>query len=144
MIHNNGHSSFYVSIPKFIGRKASDGGISFDFYTMVRKAYENDYGMLITENINSGLKGQFLCVNTYEEGVNITRYFLTKFARFALSLNKINQELRTKELTSVPFVDPNILWTDEMLFDYFELTEEERNYINTFIPNYYQRDFQNN
>jgi hypothetical protein len=41
-------------------------------------------------------------------------------------------------------MDFNVDWTDEMLFDYFELTEEERNYINTFIPNYYERDFQNN
>ena len=37
-----------------------------------------------------------------------------------------------------------ILWTDEMLFEYFELTQEEINFINSFISDYYEIDFQNN
>jgi hypothetical protein len=144
-VKNCGENNFYLVIPKFTGHKPkNDGLINPDFYTMVIKKNENDYARLITDNLNSDLPGQYMSFNTYNECVNVSRYLLTKFARFCLSINKINQELRSKELLLVPFVDPNILWTDEMLFDYFELTEEERNYINTFIPNYYQRDFQNN
>jgi hypothetical protein len=32
-------------------------------------------------------------------------------------------------------------WTDEKLFDYFELTQEERDFINTYIPDWYERDY---
>ena len=145
LVKHSGENNFYLVIPKFTGHKPKgDGSINPDFYTMVIKRNENDYEKLITNNLNSDLPGQYLSFNSYQECVNVSRYLLTKFARFCLSINKINQELRSKELTSVPFVDPNILWNDEMLFDYFELTQEERNYINTFIPNYYERDLQNN
>jgi site-specific DNA-methyltransferase (adenine-specific) len=68
---------------------------------------------------------------------------MTKFMRFSLSLNKLSGYLTRGELKSVPFIDPSIEWTDDMLFRHFELTQEEINFINEFIGNWYQRDFQN-
>jgi hypothetical protein len=144
LVKNAGENNFYLVIPKFTGHEPKEGSINPDFYTMIVKRNENNIERLITNDINSHLPGQYLSFNTFDNAYNTSRFLLTKFARFALSINKINQELRSKELTSVPYMDPNILWTDEMLFDYFELTQEERDYINTFIPNYYEIDFQNN
>jgi site-specific DNA-methyltransferase (adenine-specific) len=69
---------------------------------------------------------------------------LTKFARFCLSIYKNGANLNSGELKLVPFIDPTIQWTDEMLFQHFELTQEEINFINEFIGDWYQRDFQNN
>jgi 16S rRNA G966 N2-methylase RsmD len=138
-------SNFYLIIATLSGHKPTKKHvINPDFYTMVNKKYENDYEFSIIDDLTIERKGQKIMFNSYDEAVNGQKYLLTKFARFCLSFSKINQALFSKELDAVPFMDFNVDWTDEMLFDYFELTEEERNYINTFIPNYYERDFQNN
>ena len=68
-------------------------------------------------------------------------YFKTKFVRFSISIYKLNQNLHRGELMAVPYMDFSKEWTDEKLFDYFELTQEERDFINTYIQNWYERDF---
>lgn len=142
---NEINGTFYLAIARLTGhRPKNDEIINPDFYTIINKKYENDFDNLITQDLSRYEKGQLVVLNSYEECFNTSRYLLTKFARFCVSLTKIGTSLQRKELLSVPFVDPSILWTDEMLFEYFELTQEEINYINTFIPNYYERDFQNN
>ena len=145
MVHNFGDGDWYFVFPKFIGTQRNDDRmIPIDLYNMIRKTYENDYSKIITNDINSNLKGIYMSLETEQQSINVSRYVLTKFARFCLSFGKVNQELRTKELEMVPFMNPNILWTDEMLFEYFELTQEEINFINSFISDYYEIDFQNN
>ena len=40
----------------------------------------------------------------------------------------------------IPYMDFSQEWTDEKLFDYFELNQEEIDFINTYIQNWYERD----
>jgi hypothetical protein len=139
----NKNGDLFIKLPRFSGHKPIKDKLNPDFYTIIIKKYENDFNGMIVNGMSNDLD-ILLPLSTDTNCVNYINYLMTKFARFSLSINKINQNLAHKEYQSIPMVDENILWTDEMLFDYFELTEEERNYINTFIPNYYQRDFQNN
>lgn len=141
---NEINGNYYLAIARLTGhRPKNDDIINPDFYTIINKKYENDFDYLIKENLDNYNKGQIVVLENYNQCFNTSRYLITKFARFSVSLTKIGTSLQRKELISVPFVNPNVLWTDEMLFDYFELTQEERDYINSFIPNYYERDFQN-
>jgi hypothetical protein len=139
----NKNGGVFIKLPRFSGHKPIKDKLNPDFFTIIIKKYENDFNGMIVNGMSNDLD-ILLPLSTDTNCINYINYLMTKFARFSLSINKINQNLAHKEYQSIPMVDENILWTDEMLFDYFELTEEERNYINTFIPNYYQRDFQNN
>jgi 16S rRNA G966 N2-methylase RsmD len=139
----NKNGGVFIKLPRFSGHKPIKDKLNPDFFTIIIKKYENDFNGMIVNGMSNDLD-ILLPLSTNTNCINYINYLMTKFARFSLSINKINQNLAHKEYQSIPMVDENILWTDEMLFDYFELTEEERNYINTFIPNYYQRDFQNN
>ena len=42
---------------------------------------------------------------------------------------------------ALPFLDFNNQWTDEDLYRHFDLTEEEVDFINNYIGNWYERDF---
>jgi hypothetical protein len=110
-----------------------------DFYCIIFRQDENNLNkVLITEPIHGmnciGFKSR-------EHAVNGFSFMKTKFARFCVSLSKINVHLDRGELLTVPYMDFSQEWTDEKLFDYFELTKEERNYINEYIQNWYNRDF---
>ena len=64
---------------------------------------------------------------------NLSDYMRTKFARFLLSLAKISQHGTSKTYRFVPIVDFNEKWTDEKLYKYFELSQEEINCIEKSI-----------
>ena len=65
---------------------------------------------------------------------------MTKFSRFCLSLRKTGGDLNYIDLEMIPYMDFSQEWSDEKLFDYFELTQEERKFINTYIQNWYEQD----
>lgn len=142
-LYPNKNGEVFIKLPRFSGHKPIKDKLNPDFYTIIIKKYENDFNGMIVNGMSNDLD-ILLPLSNNVNCVNYINYLMTKFARFSLSINKINQNLAHKEYQSIPMVDESILWTDEMLFNYFELTQEERNYINAFIPNYYQRDFQNN
>jgi len=41
-------------------------------------------------------------------------------------------------LDAVPYLDFSQEWTDEKLFDHFNLIQEERNFITEYIPDWYE------
>lgn len=147
VFRNGKLSPFYLTINTLAGGAPKNGKISKDFYCMIYKKDENDIeqyisqiGIPVSEKVHTNQIG----LNTYQECINTAKTLMTKFMRFSLSLNKLSGYLTRGELKSVPFMDPSIEWTDEMLFQHFELTQEEINFINEFIGDWYQRDFQNN
>jgi site-specific DNA-methyltransferase (adenine-specific) len=146
LFRNGKNSPFYLTINTLAGGAPKNGKISKDFYCMIYKKDENNIeqyisqrGIPTSEKVHTNQIG----LNTHQECVNTANTLMTKFMRFSLSLNKLSGYLTRGELKSVPFIDPSIEWTDDMLFRHFELTQEEINFINEFIGNWYQRDFQN-
>jgi len=138
---------YYLNINKMSGNTPKEGKINPDFYCMIYKKYENDISsqIVITPKEDWERKGgsQFnqVAVNSVGDAQNVANYLMTKFARFSLSILKISSYIDCGELTLVPFMDPTVNWTDEMLCNHFELTEQEIEFINNYIGNWYERDF---
>jgi hypothetical protein len=74
--------------------------------------------------------------DTEDEATNFKKYVLTKFFRYMLSLNVKTYVLTTPHFAWIPDMkDYTKVWTDEMLFKHFNLTEEEIATINEKILN---------
>lgn len=56
-------------------------------------------------------------------------YLNTKFSNFLLSLRKVSQSIKPDTCKWIPIVPFDREWTDELLLDYFNLTEEDRNIV---------------
>ena len=67
--------------------------------------------------------------DTEKEAKNVMRYIDTKFFHFLLSLKKISQENTNKCYEFIPKLDFSKEYNDDMLFEMFDLTEEEIKYI---------------
>lgn len=62
---------------------------------------------------------------TEEEAMNFLRFVTSKLAMAGCAINKINQHLENYELSAIPWLDFTKHWTDEMLYEHFNLTPEE-------------------
>jgi len=131
---------YYVKMLKIVGDEPKNGKIHPNFYSLVYKTRINErYNNITNEIINND--DLVVPVKLKKHGKNFMDYLLTKFARFCISLTKVNQNLHQGELQSLPYLDFSEKWDDEKLFKYFEFTEEEIKFITTFIPNLYEEDF---
>lgn len=79
-----------------------------------------------------------LCTETYlvigpfeteEEAKNVAAYTQTKFFHFMLGLKKITQHTTSKVYEFVPQQTRDTIWTDEMLYEKYNLNEEEIRFI---------------
>ena len=70
-----------------------------------------------------------LFVNSELEANSLLSYMNTEFCNFFLSLRKNTQNIKPDTLKWIPLVPFDREWTDEKLFDYFELIEEEKELI---------------
>ena len=64
---------------------------------------------------------------------NVLSYMQTKFFHFMIALIKNTQQAMQKVYTYVPIQDFSSVWTDEMLYKKYGLTEEEVTFIETMI-----------
>ena len=71
----------------------------------------------------------------------MTEYLKSKFSRFMVSVYKTNNHTDSGEMTLIPSLDFSRSWTDQEIYIHFNLSQEEINLIETFIPNYYKEDF---
>lgn len=60
---------------------------------------------------------------------SIDSYIQTRFARFLISLRKISQDATRGTYAWVPQQKWNRLWTDEVLYEKYDITEEEQAFI---------------
>ena len=74
-------------------------------------------------------------VNTETESKSLLSYISTKFANCLLSMRKISQHIKPDTCKWIPLVPFDREWTDDQLFDYFNLSEEERNIILNYDNN---------
>jgi site-specific DNA-methyltransferase (adenine-specific) len=54
----------------------------------------------------------------------------TKFANYLLSIRKVSQDISSDTLKWIPIVPFDREWTDEILVEWFNLTEEDIKLIN--------------
>lgn len=64
---------------------------------------------------------------------NIAKYMITKFFRFMVLLAKSTQHITQKNYIFVPTQNFDEEWTDEKLFDKYDITKEEQEFIDTLI-----------
>jgi len=84
-------------------------------------------------------EGKFYALNSEEERNNLLSYLKTKFARFALALNKAtNRNNVSRYIENIPLPPLDKSWTEESVMEYYGLTQEQKDQINQFIPNYYR------
>lgn len=79
-----------------------------------------------------------LILSSQQEIESIRSFLRTKFARFCLSINKVTVHLyieRYLENVLIPPLDRK--WDDESAYEYFDINEQEQEYIDNFIPNFY-------
>jgi hypothetical protein len=148
-LYRNGNISkigMYFKICRISGHppKKSEKMINPDFFQLVYKENENDSINLITNTPigkrSDGNQFNELIINDVSEIEKIHKYLMTKFARFCLSIYKNSANILS-DLKIVPYMDFSRFWSDYELFDFFELSEEERDFIISYIPNWYKNDF---
>ena len=124
---------FYINMSQIRGNvilKDSDYSkmLQDDFYTLIPR----DTIVSNTKN-----KHMFFSFNNIDSANNFLIYLKTNFCRFCLSMYKNNSQLDRGELEIIPWLDFNEEWTDEKLYKYFDLTQDEIDFINKHIPKYY-------
>jgi site-specific DNA-methyltransferase (adenine-specific) len=93
-------------------------------------------GAPIVAGPNSACTETYLVVGAYindYEAKNLKAYIETKFFRFMLSLKKNTQDVNQGKFQFVPQMDMTQLWDDEKLYAYFDITPEEREFIESMI-----------
>lgn len=64
------------------------------------------------------------------EAKNFLEYLKTNFVRYFFGIRKISQNISKKTWSYVPLMDcRDKAWTDKELFEYFNITEKEKNHI---------------
>ena len=120
----------FLGCPNIVGNAITNNPnlyATHDFYTF---HYRNS-------NLDTS-KGKVFKVNNESELASLKSYVKTKFARFGLSINKVSQHLYIKRyLDIIPLPPLDREWTDESLVEYYGLTKDQSEYIDSFIPDYY-------
>ena len=74
----------------------------------------------------------YLVINSFDteaEATNFQHYMLCKLPRFMMRVTYSSMHIARNNFMFVPDLDFNVAWTDELLYDYFDLNEKERNLI---------------
>jgi len=128
---NNYENENNLSTPRVVGNKSNTGDsfVKDDYYTFFYRNTNFD-------KLDRSKKA--FTTQTVEERDNLKSYLKTKVARFGLSIHKVSQDLHIKRYMSlVPLVPLDRSWTDELAYQYFNFTDEQIEYIDSFIPDYY-------
>ncbi|MGI0058308.1 MAG: hypothetical protein ACREBJ_00950 [Nitrosotalea sp.] len=143
--HNVSHlavnaSKYYCQLACIRGNVSKDPNslINDDFYTMCINDNITNKGIRKT-NVNRPKSDR---IPTFEFGSdaevdNFLSYLKTDFARFCLSIFKVNAHLDRGELSNIPWLDFAQTWDDEKLFKHFDINKETQDYIRNFLPDYY-------
>ena len=141
-VNKNGHikslskreGDFYVGISEIRGHACKKNMFKSDFYTIlpIESSILNEKK---SKHFNAGF-------DKYEEAECFQAYLKTKFARFCLSLFKINSTLAgtSSVLTSIPIVDFNTYHSDESLRNLFDIDDKEWDFVNSIIKKFYPED----
>jgi len=128
--------TYFVNLAQIRGnvKNTNKLGLGMDGDMLVEGFYT-----MVTKDLDVSLQGkqQPVSFNTINEANNFLKYIKTNFVRFCLSVYKNNGNLHRGELALIPFLDFTQEWTDEKLYEHFNLTQEEIAFIEKVIPKYY-------
>lgn len=131
-------TDFSVKFATVRGHSHALNGWADDFFSLIALGNENlvDSSFRYSKNTNYSyyLLWSF---NSENERNNFIKYCKTKFVRICLATRKFGQHLDTGELINIPWLDFTQEWNDAKLCKEFEISEELWNYIDNFIPDYY-------
>lgn len=127
----------YCQLAAIIGNIGKDGGRMWkdNFYTLVMKDSDRNKGIR-QENLvvsNGNTPPPTFTFDSEMERDNFISYCKTFFTRFCLALLKSTQITVRGELSLIPWLDFTQEWTDEKLFEYFEVDEQTQKYIKGFF-----------
>lgn len=71
--------------------------------------------------------------NTEKEANNFAKYIKTRFFRFLVLLHKLTQDATAKVYSFVPDLNMSQEWTDEKLYDRYDITPAEQRFIESLI-----------
>jgi site-specific DNA-methyltransferase (adenine-specific) len=69
----------------------------------------------------------------FEEANNVSIYLRTKFVRFLILQTLAGMNLSINNFKFVPWLDFTQTWTDDMLYDKYNLTQDEIDFIESII-----------
>lgn len=122
----------YLNLNEVVGNRGNNPNSFFstDFYTFFYRNSDMD---------NHSIREKVVNLNYQEQKYYLISYLKTKFARFALSLNKVNNwNISRRYLEAIPLPPLDRDWNDDLIKQFYNLTKEQWNAIDEFIPNYYQ------
>lgn len=96
----------------------------------------NILGKPIVAEPNSCCTFTYLVVSTFEsqlEAENLAKYIKTRFFRFLVSLKKNTQDTNKDKFSFVPDLDMSQEWTDEKLYQRYDITEEQQQFIESIV-----------
>jgi len=125
-------NSYFVEFTHIRGNTSMTPDTMFkdDFFTIMSANKKPESG----RNPKYNLWAEF---STELEAKNFINYCKTDFARFCLFLNKFSQAIAQNELALIPVVDFTRSWTNEELYEHFNISKEEQEFIKEVIKPYY-------
>jgi hypothetical protein len=126
----------YCQLAAIRGNHCKDKSIMIqdDFYTLVIRNSDADKGIRKSMDKRPGPTFEF---NSIIERDNFISYLKTDFSRFCLCFLKISQNIYYGEMGMIPWLDFSTEWTDEKLYNFFDIDIKTQNYIREFLPDYY-------
>ena len=122
--------------------KNNSSGYNEDFFTITAindELNKCDHTFRFSEASKmSGQPKPVYSFNNEEERKNFLSYCKTKFVRFLMSLTKHGASITRGELSTIPWMDFTQEWNDKKLCEEFNIDKELWNYIDKFIPDYYE------
>jgi len=120
-------NSDYADKNKVLVSKASPGGDEYP-HAIFSKPFVAGPGSVSTETY---LIVDF--VDSTKHGENLVAYMNTRFFRFLVSLIKNTQNISKGSFAFVPILDLSTEWTDEMLYERYDISADERAFIESMI-----------
>ena len=125
--------------------KNNISGYNEDFFTIAAindELNKCDHTFRLSESAkshtNNGKNFPLFTFPSEAERENFLSYCKTKIVRFLLSLVKMNANMYAGELEVIPWMDFTQEWNDKKLCEEFGIDEELWQYIDKFIPDYYE------
>lgn len=133
-------------------------------YPFPKREYIAKYKMFMSRNQGTGMLGEtfstpifagpneactetFLVIGLFEaeqEMMNCWSYMTTKFFRTMVGVRKVDQSMSQSVYSYVPMQDFSKPWTDEELYEKYDLTDEEIDFIESMIrPMDFDKEEQN-
>jgi hypothetical protein len=93
--------------------------------------YKNGYGRQFIDDKNQfvNMSYAYFPHSSKKEAINCQKYLNTKFVMGLKNITQVNINFTSIVFKYIPIVDFSRSWTDQELYDYFNLTQEEIDYI---------------